>query len=270
MVEFPDPDDGGEFGLDRGADGMPESTARAFQAHADNALADRPARARTEIERVFTAAPDAVVAVSGGKDSMTTLALAAESDAEHRVLHFDWGRRFVPREVEREVVANIREYVNDSRFYVASHERAQFEPYSENDHFRANLHDEPGGDAYEGVDSYAGALHYCDDIGTQVVGLRASESGKRERKLDGLYGESLGLRAAFPIRDWSARDVWAYIVDNDVPYPAHYDRLAAATGNGDPRAYEDARFTTFFDPEFEEIGGDAMGVAAWMHRDVET
>jgi hypothetical protein len=48
---------------------------------------------------VFSTASDAVVAVSGRKDSMAALALVAESDADHRALHFDWGRRFIPREV---------------------------------------------------------------------------------------------------------------------------------------------------------------------------
>jgi len=269
VVDFPDPEDSTAFDFDRGSDGMPDRTRRAFQAHADQELGDRAAKAIAEIERVFTAAGDAVVAVSGGKDSMTALALAAESDADHRALHFDWGRRFIPREVEREVVENIREYVPDERFFVASYERAKFEPYPENSHFHRNLRGEPGGEAYEGVDAYAGALHHCDEVGTQIVGVRRGESGKRERKLDGLYGESLGLRAAFPLRDWSARDIWAYLVDRDVPYPDHYDRLAATTGDGSPRAYERARFTTFFDPEFEEIGGAAMGVAEWRNREIE-
>jgi len=63
-----------------------------------------------------------------------------------------------------------------------------------------------------------------------------------------------------------------------------YDRLIASfaptrsvtasgrgvrTGDGAPRAYERARFTTFFDPEFEEIGGAAMGVAEWRNRDFQ-
>lgn len=269
MVDFPDPETDTGFDYDRGEGGMPERTQRAFQAHADQELADKPADAIAEIERVYQSASDAVVAVSGGKDSMTTLALAEDSDAEHRALHFDWGRRFIPREVEREIVANIREFVPDERFFVASYERAQFEPYPENNHFQRNLRGEPGGEEYEGVDAYAGALHHCDEVGTQIVGLRRGESGKRERKLDGLYGESLGLRAAVPLRDWSARDVWAYLVDNEVPYPDHYDRIAATTGDGGPRAYERARFTTFFDSEFEEIGGAAMGVAEWRNRDLQ-
>lgn len=78
-----------------------------------------------------------------------------------------------------------------------------------------------------------------------------------------------GLRAAFPLRDWSARDVWAYLVDDEVPYPDHYDRIAATTGDGSPRAYERARFTTFFDPKFEEIGGPVMDVAERRNRDLQ-
>ena len=267
MVDFPDPENtASEFDS---VDGMPDRTRRAFQAHADQTLGNRPARAVEEIEQVFESDENAIVAVSGGKDSMATLVLASMSDSNHRVLHFDWGCRFIPREVERAVVENIRRYVSDDRLFVASHERAMFQRYSQNDHFHQNLWSDPGGDEYRGVSSLAGALRHCDDVRTQIVGLRRGESGKRERKLDGLYGESLGEPAAFPLRDWSARDVWAYLVDQGVPYPDHYDRLAETTGDRRPAAYERARFTTFFDPEFEEIGGDAMGVAEWKNRQIE-
>jgi len=58
-------------------------------------------------------------------------------------------------------------------------------------------------------------------------------------------------------------------VDNSIPYPDYYDRIAATTGDAGPPAYERARFTTFFDSEFEEIGGAAMGVAEWRNRDLQ-
>jgi hypothetical protein len=44
--------------------------------------------------------------------------------------------------------------------------------------------------------------------------------------------------------------------------------VVAAAPKG-PRAYEQPRFTTFFDPEFEAIVGAAMGVSAWRHRHIE-
>ncbi len=58
---------------------------------------------------------------------------------------------------------------------MASYERAKFEPYLDNEQFQRNLRGEPGGEAYEGVGAYAGALHYCDQVGTQIVGLRLPE-----------------------------------------------------------------------------------------------
>ena len=267
VVDHPEPDAPSTDAYDKGADGMPDRTRRAFQAHAQQQLGTKPKQAIAEIERVYKNNPDSVVACSGGKDSMAVLVLAAASDAEHHALHFDWGRRFVPRDLEQEIVANIRAYVPDERLYVASYERAHFEPYPENKHFRQNLDRAPGGKTYEGVGKLAGALRHCDDVSQQLVGLRAGESGGRERKLDGLYGESLGQPAAFPIRDWSARDVWAFLIDREVSYCSYYDRVAHATGDGSPRDYEQARLSTVHDPEFENYHAD--GLTAWRDYDLK-
>lgn len=248
-------------------DGMPEQVRETFLTHYEVALepSGRIERAIDDIETVYENDPDAVVACSGGKDSMVALALAAASGADHRALHYDWGTQFIPRELEWEIVDNIRRFVSDDQFFVATVDRPVFEPYADNDHFRRYLDAAPGGEQYEGVGRLAGALRHSDGIDTQIVALRRGESGKRARKLDGLWGESLGQRAAFPIRYWSARDVWAYIVSERIPYATYYDRVAAATG-GDHQAYEEARFTTVHDPEFELLSVD--GVAAWDNRQI--
>lgn len=266
MVDHPEPDAPSTNAYDQGDAGMPDRTRRAFQAHANQQLRKKPEQAIAEIERVYERDPEAVVACSGGKDSMAVLVLAAASGADHRALHFDWGRRFVPRELEQEIVANICSYVPEQRLYVASYERAEFELFPENSHFQRNLRGEPGGETYEGVGKLAGALRYCQDVSLQLVGLRAGESGGRDRKLDGLYGESLGQPAAFPIRDWSARDVWAFLIDRGVPHPSYYDHVAHATGDGSPRDYEQARLSTVHDPEFENLNAD--GLAAWREYEI--
>ncbi len=246
-------------------DEMPDSARETFDTHYDAELAPsgRIEKAVDDIETVYNHDPDAAVACSGGKDSMATLALAAASDADHLSLHYDWGTQFVPRVLEREIVANIRECVRDDRLFVATVDRPVFEPYPDNDHFQRYLEADPGGEQYEGVSRLAGALRTADEIGTQLVSLRSEESSKRDRKLDGLWGQSLGQRAAFPIRNWSARDVWAYLIAEGVPYPSYYDRVATVTGS-DHRAYERARFTTLHDPEFELLSVD--GMAAWDER----
>lgn len=246
---------------------MPDATARAFAAHYDAALAPsgRIEQAKADIETVYDAHSEAVVSVSGGKDSMTVLALAAESDVPTRALHWDYGTVLVPREIAQELVANIRTYAPDAKCYVGHAKgRPQFRPYAEADGFRANL-TTTATDDHGPIGSFAVALRDVDRM--QLLGLRRGESGRRARQIDGLYGESLGQRVAFPIRDWSARDVWAYIVGNDVPYPSYYDRVAAGTDDGSPEAYERTRMSTMFDAGFAHLGSmEVDGVAAWEHR----
>lgn len=52
-----------------------------------------------------------------------------------------------------------------------------------------------------------------------------------------------------------ARDIWAYIVTNNLPYCSHYDRYGALLG------IEQVRMSTFFDPEFDKFGaGNLDGI----------
>lgn len=271
MVDHPDPDANTPGGYDRGSDGMPDRTRRAFQSHADSQLGEKPSDARSELRRVFRTNEDAVVACSGGKDSLTTLALASEADAEHRALHWDWGGRLVPRDLEQEIVECIRAFVPDEQLFVAARHPAasSFQRYTDADRFQELLSEHDGITETDGsLTRLAGALQRSDSVGVQIVGLRAGESGSRERSVSGgLYGESLGQRAAFPIRDWSARDVWAFFVDRDVDYPSYYDRVAHSVGDGSPKNYERARLATVHDPEFEDYSAD--GLAAWRDHDIK-
>lgn len=268
MVDNPTPST--PSGYDKGDDGMPAATQRAFQSHADTQLGNKPQQAIREIERVYDNDPDAVVSVSGGKDSMVVLALAAAADVRHRVLHWDWGSRLMPREYEQEIVDAIRQHVPDERLFVAARAHSRLRPYSDHAAFKRGLQEKDGiTDTNGSLSRLAGVLAGSDHVGRQILGLRASESGKRARKVEdsGLYGESLGQPAAFPIREWTARDVWAYLVDNSIDYPSHYDRVAYVTTDGHPRGYEDARLSTVHDPEFEDMTVD--GHSAWRDHDIK-
>lgn len=63
------------------------------------------------------------------------------------------------------------------------------------------------------------------------VGIRADENNYRRVHLRSrgtcIYAESRHLWQCYPVAWWSTRDIWAYIVSNDLPYNAAYDRLAA-------------------------------------------
>jgi len=174
------------------------------------------------------------------------------------------------------VVANIREYVPDDRFYVCNECMHVFKPYPDADVFKRQLfsetrlaqtqavRDDPG---KKGVSRLAPRLRRSigrDIFGTQIIGMRQGESGSRERRANSLYFQSLGNRAAGPIREWSARDVWAVIVDRDVPYPTHYDKQAHTIGDGSPRDYEQVRMGGLF----RWTGSDADGISHWRDLDI--
>lgn len=284
VVDFPDPEENTAFEYDRGADGMPDRTWRAFQAHAEQELGDRPAAAKREIERVYRTNPDAVVSVSGGKDSLAVLALAAEADCEHRALHWDYGPDLVPRQAANEIVACIRNHVPDSELFVANEMMHRFAGYDSElgGRFRRQLEtkerlasqpsirDTQDGKPITRLISRLRTSRDRGEIGRQILGLRAGESGSRARKLNGLYGESLGFPAAFPIRSWSARDVWAYLVDRNISYPPYYDRVAAVRDDGGPRAYERARMSVWHRDEPGTIAPESIhGVAEWRFREVK-
>lgn len=279
VVDFPDPETDTEFDYDQGDGGMPERTRRAFQAHADQNLGSKIQRAIEEIERVYESHPATVVATSGGKDSTTALALASEASVDHRALHWDYGPDLVPREYEQEIINNILDYVSRDDLLVAVEGMDRYEPYSSPaaEPFLSQLATKKRlSDWKPATDSDKKPIlrsirplnnsRESDVFDRQIVALRRGESGKRDRKISGLYGESMGFPAAFPLRDWSARDVWAFIVDRGVSYPEHYDRAAYAIGYASPRDYEDTRMSAFF---FEFLDPFVHhGVSAWRHLDL--
>lgn len=284
MTDAPDAD--AVIGFDDLADpeGMPDRTERAFRSYygAELEPSGKIERTIAEIERVYERDPDAVVSCSGGKDSMAVLALAAASDAEHAVCHWDYGPALIPRDVEQSIIEQLREYVPDERVFVANDAMRCYKRYQHATRFYEQLHStdrvadtpsvreteegKPIGRARERL--YRAVER--DVFGRQLMGTRRGESGARERYIDGLFGESMGIDAAFPLRDWTAREVWSYIVAHDVPYPDHYDRVCRVDGDGSPEAYIESRMGGFF-RTFRSVSVDdsaVHGIAEWDHQDV--
>ena len=63
-----------------------------------------------------------------------------------------------------------------------------------------------------------------------VVGLRREQSPDRAGTPKLGWDEKHGLWKASPLADWSERDVWRYIAENDVPYNPLHDRGFASIG----------------------------------------
>jgi phosphoadenosine phosphosulfate reductase len=83
-----------------------------------------------------------------------------------------------------------------------------------------------------------------------VAGLRRDQSPARAhaRKLD--WDEKHGLWKANPLADWSDRDVWSYLMENEVPYNPLHDSGYSSIGCTHctrPSDDRDGRWASFAD-----------------------
>ncbi len=188
----------------------------------------------TCIIRCYVKKGKCVVAFSGGKDSIVMLHLALQVDPEIDVFLWDQGSCLMPREVHAEILGNAAK-LGVKNLLVGS------APVQENP-------DLPESPFLWGVSHrahYAVIARFRRERGwvTQLVGLRVEESCSRKRVCSKpRRGE------VYPLDQWSWRDVWAYIVSRDLPYPRLYDVYGPLLG------WDQARFVNFFSKRFENLG----------------
>lgn len=161
------------------------------------------------------------------------------------VQHWDYGIHYLPREFEGEVVRNAID-IGATNIRVMTSDK-----YAENPSSPV-FYKEFFGKVISGL------IHEGYDCA--FVGLRKEESLKRKRRIN--KGESLTqITERWPLASWTWLDVWAYIISNDIPYLSTYDTYAPVVG------WEHARFSTFFDPEFDKLGNSNLdGIMLWKQR----
>jgi sulfate adenylyltransferase subunit 2 len=230
---------------------MKRRWAETFRAWAETEEHQRAlAEARRIIAQALKESQKPIVNFSGGKDSTVLVHLVLEQKPDVHVLHWDYGRAFVPYPVHREIlriaeqlgVQHLR--VETSPLYRKLGRRARNVMGA---HLLGKLVPQLAEEGYD----------------VQFIGLRAEESSKRSRRIRS--GRSVGaIREVWPLACWRWLDVWAYIVTRGLPYLSLYDARAELVG------YDRARFTTLFDPEFADIGGDTIdNVLHWRYRHIE-
>jgi phosphoadenosine phosphosulfate reductase len=204
------------------------------------------AQTRTLIAREVAAARQPFVSFSGGKDSTVLTHLVLRVAPTVTVLHWDFGRAFVPRPLHEQIVQNAR---------ALGARRLRIETSPAYEHLGRRARNVLGRHLIGWLLPRMAQQGY--DL--SFVGLRAEESGKRRRRLRA--GAALSaIREVWPLMDWRWLDIWAYIVEHNLPYLALYDDAAAIVG------YATARFTTLHDPEFAHLAGATDGVLWWRWR----
>jgi len=186
-------------------------------------------------------------AFSGGKDSTVMVHLALRVVPDVMVLHWDYGRYYVPLKFHDEIIAivkglNVKNFRLETSDKYDKLKRRAINVLGED--YLGKLIPKIRREGYEGV----------------FVGLRAEESCKRTVRIKqgGAYG---GIKEYYPVGHLTWMDIWAYIVSNDLPYLSHYDRYAELYG------YDKVRFTTFFDSEFDKFGcRNVDGILNWRFR----
>jgi len=188
------------------------------------------------------------VAFSGGKDSTVMVHLVLRQKPDIMILHWDYGRYYIPRVYHEEIKRIIKKMGRDLRIETSP-------LYNSLKRKAINV---------LGREMFGKLIPKLMDEGYNAVfvGLRAEESPKRKRRIKA--DKSLSpIKEFFPLKNWRWLDVWAYLVSNNVPYLSFYDKYCPVLG------YDKARFTTLFDPEFDRLGASNIdGVLSWRFRNI--
>lgn len=213
----------------------------------------RIAETLSEIHNIIDKHGDRVyVACSGGKDSLVLLHLAARVKPDVKVFHWDHGPYLMPRLFEDEILRAIRAVAPRARLRVETSKRL-WEPDARWDYkrwYRA---------FWQVVDEMV-----RNEWSVVLLGLRGEEGVARRLRVETPCREARGGIECYPLREWTWRDVWAYIFEHGIPYPSPYDEKCPLQG------WDRCRLVTFFDEEFAHLEGNLDSVLFWRYKHVNS
>jgi len=218
---------------------MEERWRRYFLKWAESEIFDE--KVRKTHERVATSnCKNPALLFSGGKDSTVGLHIALQHYPDLLVFHYDYTYN-IPREIEREII-RIAKALGVRNLFVKKE--------------KARIPDDRG--------FFASVYRFLRENNVDCVFscLRAEESSKRKTLIR--EGKPFqGVRNVHIIYDWTWRDVWAYIVSNNLPYLRVYEKYAEVEG------WDKARFTAFFSPDLDFLGkSNVDGILMWKWKNI--
>lgn len=185
------------------------------------------------------------VAFSGGKDSLVMLHMILQQNPNILVWHWDYGPHYMPRDLEQETI-------NLCYALGVKHLQIDTSPQYAQGRSEKNV-------LFPAIFGKVQPKLVEDGYHLAFIGLRSEESHKRAAKTSARLRHNGVLWECYPLRDLTARDVWAYIIENDLPYCSHYDRYGKLLG------IENVRMATFFDPEFYKFGSNNIDGVLMPH-----
>jgi 3'-phosphoadenosine 5'-phosphosulfate sulfotransferase (PAPS reductase)/FAD synthetase len=213
---------------------MDDLERRKFELHAQqDAYQDKLADAERYVNAVFDRYANPHVEFSGGKDSLVTLHLVADRCGYSNVdvFHFENAVLGLPG--------------------VTDYARTAVEEIGGTLVHRAGEKESSMG----GFWTHLSDLYQQRNWDVRVMGIRAEESNTRRDRVDDdarlPVTTNERFDAAFPICQFSATDVWAYIVDHNLPYFDGYDEQAELYGGMDA---PENRLSHLFTNQFDSLG----------------
>jgi phosphoadenosine phosphosulfate reductase len=210
---------------------------------------ERVEEAKSIVQRALQTCKKPYVAFSGGKDSLCVLHLVSSIQKDVFVVHWDYGRYFIPRDLHKEILEIAKRL--SSNVMVFTSDRYEKE--------KRKAYNVLGEEFFEKV-----APKLAEEgFDCVFVGLRKEESSSRRVRIKNKIFIT-PIKEVCPIANWSWLDVWAYIVSNNIRYLSIYDKYGEVVG------YDRVRFTTLFDEQFDKYGsGNVDGVLMWRFRNVK-
>ncbi|MDE1971304.1 MAG: phosphoadenosine phosphosulfate reductase family protein [Patescibacteria group bacterium] len=227
---------------------MEDSWKEYFQLYAkSNEMREKIQDAR---QIISSNAENAYIAYSGGKDSIVLLSLASAINPEISVFHFVAGKYLIPTWLENQVMENATKIAPQANLNCYEFRLGNF-PKSRSSSTTVSW--------YAAFYSELSVFKKKTGCKVGLIGLRSEESHKRKHKLS--FEESATDR--YPLKNWTWKDIWGYIISTRLPYPSSYDSYAELLG------WEQARFVSFFDGEFDKFNSTAIdNLLMWREKHI--